>query len=87
MKTSDILKMMIKSAIDLISVENTSWQFIAGRLTMIDLYKQAGKNREMNIKKIYEAKHYKELFDSYIKKELYFKDFYKFYTPEDILEA
>jgi transcriptional regulator NrdR family protein len=29
MKTSDITKMMIKSAIDLISVENTSWQFIA----------------------------------------------------------
>jgi hypothetical protein len=29
MKTSDILRMMIKSAIDLISVENTSWQFIA----------------------------------------------------------
>ena len=28
-KTSDILKMMIKSSIDLITVENTSWQFIA----------------------------------------------------------
>ncbi len=87
MKTSDILKMMIKSAIDLISVENTSWQFIAWRLAMIDLYKQASKNRNMNIKKIYEPKHYKELFDSYIEKNLYFKDFYKYYTPEDILEA
>jgi hypothetical protein len=29
MKSSDITKMLIKSAIDLISVENTSWQFIA----------------------------------------------------------
>jgi hypothetical protein len=29
MKTSDITKMMIKSAIDLISIENTDWQFIA----------------------------------------------------------
>jgi hypothetical protein len=28
-KTRDILKMMIKSAIDLITVENTAWQFIA----------------------------------------------------------
>jgi len=28
-KTKDILKMMIKSAIDLITVENTSWQYIA----------------------------------------------------------
>ncbi len=87
MKTSDIVKMMVKSAIDLISVENTSWQFIAGRLTMVDLYKQAGKNRNMNIKKIYEAKHYKTLFDDYIEKGLYFKDFYKYYSEEDILEA
>jgi ribonucleoside-diphosphate reductase alpha chain len=29
MKTSDIVNMMIKSAIDLISVENVSWQTIA----------------------------------------------------------
>jgi hypothetical protein len=33
---------------------------------MIDLYKQASKNRNMNIKRIYEPKHYKELFDEYI---------------------
>lgn len=86
-KTSDITKMMIKSAIDLISVENTSWQFIAWRLALIDLYKEASKNRDMNIKKIYEAKHYKSLFDEYIEKWLYYKDFYKYYSEEDILEA
>jgi ribonucleoside-diphosphate reductase alpha chain len=45
MKTSDITKMLIKSAIDLISVENISWQFIAGRLALIDLYKEASNNR------------------------------------------
>ena len=45
MKTSDITKMLIKSAIDLISVENTSWQFVAGRLALIDLYKEASNNR------------------------------------------
>jgi len=45
MKTSDILKMMIKSSIDLITIENTSWQFIAGRLQLLDVYKQASKNR------------------------------------------
>lgn len=86
-KTSDITKMMIKSAIDLISVENTSWQFIAWRLALIDLYKEASKNRDMNIKKIYEAKHYKALFDEYVEKWLYYKDFYKYYSEEDILEA
>jgi ribonucleoside-diphosphate reductase alpha chain len=45
--------MMVKSAIDLISVENTSWQYIAGRLTTIDLYKEASKNRDIKIKDIY----------------------------------
>jgi len=87
MKTSDITKMMIKSAIDLISIENTSWQFIAWRLALIDLYKEASKSRKMDIKKIYEAKHYKTLFDDYIKKWLYYKKFYEYYSEEDILEA
>jgi ribonucleoside-diphosphate reductase alpha chain len=87
MKTSDITKMMIKSAIDLISIENTSWQFIAWRLALIDLYKEASKNRNMDIKKIYEAKHYASLFDDYIEKGFYYKKFYDFYSKEDILEA
>lgn len=87
MKTSDITKMLIKSAIDLITVENTSWQFIAWRLALIDLYKEASNNRQMDITKIYEAKHYKSLFDEYIKNGLYSKDFYDYYTPEDIMEA
>ncbi len=87
MRTSDITKMLIKSAIDLITVENTSWQYIAGRLALIDLYKEASNNRKMDITKIYEAAHYKSLFDEYIKNWLYSKDFYDFYTPEDIIEA
>jgi len=87
MKTSDITNMLIKSAVDLITVENTSWQFIAGRLALIDLYKDASKNRWMDIKKIYEAKHYKTLFDEYLKAWLYSKDFYDYYSEEDIIEA
>ena len=87
MKTSDITKMLIKSAVDLVSVENTSWQFIAGRLALIDLYKEASNNRWMDIKKIYEAKHYKKLFDDYIEAGLYSKDFYDYYSEEDIIEA
>lgn len=87
MKTSDIVKMMIKSAIDLISVENVSWQLIAGRLAMIDLYKKASKTRDIKIKDFYKPKSYKALFDEYINAGLYYKDFYKYYTEEDILEA
>ena len=87
MKTSDITQMLIKSAIDLITVKNTSWQFIAWRLALIDLYKEASCNRQMDIKKIYQAKHYKKLFDDYIDKGLYYKNFYDYYSEEDIVEA
>jgi ribonucleoside-diphosphate reductase alpha chain len=79
--------MMIKSAIDLITIENINWQFIAGRLAIIDLYKKASKNRNIKIKDLYKPKSYKQLFDEYIKKGLYYKDFYKYYSEEDILEA
>jgi ribonucleoside-diphosphate reductase alpha chain len=87
MKTSDITNMLIKSAIDLISLENISWQFIAGRLALINLYKESSNNRSMDIKKIYEPKHYKALFDEYVKAGLYSKDFYNYYSEDDILEA
>lgn len=86
-KTSDILKMMIKSSIDLITVENTSWQYIAWRLLTIDLYKEASRNRNFELKDVYKPQHYKDLFDAYISEWKYYKDFYKYYTPEQILEA
>ncbi len=85
--TKDILKMMIKSSVDLITVENTSWQFIAWRLLLIDLYKEASKNRNIKINDIYKPSTYKSLFDDYINSWLYYKDFYKYYSEEDILEA
>ena len=87
MKTSDIVNMMIKSTIDLISVENVSWQIIAGRLAMVDLYKRASKTRDIKIKEIYKPKTFKALFDEYIGNGLYYKDFYKYYSEDDILEA
>ncbi len=87
MKTSDILAMMIKSAVDLVSVDNTAWQFIAGRLQMLDIYKKASNNRDIKIKNLYSGKSYKALMDEYIEKELYYKDFYKYYSEEDIIAA
>jgi len=86
-KTKDIIRMMIKSSIDLISVENTSWQYIAWRLSTIDLYKEASKNRKMDINNIYNSDEYLKLFDDYVEKGFYYKDFYKYYTKEDILKA
>jgi hypothetical protein len=34
---------------------------------MIDLYKQASKNRDIKVKDVYKPKYYKSLFDEYIK--------------------
>ena len=86
-KTSDILKLIVKLSIDLISVENISWQFIAGRLFLSNIYKQAFSNRKIEFKNLYSPTSFKSLFDDYIKSWLYYKDFYKYYSEKDILEA
>lgn len=86
-KTSDLNKLMIKACVDSISVQNINWQYVAWRVALFDLYQKAGKNRDLQFKDIYSAKSYKELFDSYVAKGLYYKDFYKYYSEEDILEA
>lgn len=86
-KTSDITKLLIKASIDLISIENVNWQYIASRFMAIDLYKEATKNREIILDDIYTWNSYKTLFDDYIKKGLYYKDFYKYYSEEDIIKA
>ncbi len=87
MKTSDITNMMIKSAIDLISVENIHWQHIAGRLAMLDIYKEASNNRKIEIKDFYKGKSYLALMKDYIKRGLYYKDFMKYYSEDDIKSA
>ncbi len=87
MKTKDILKMMIKSCIDLVTVENIQWEKIAGRLMMIDLYKESTNNRKIDLKNIYSPESFKALMDDYIQAGLYYKDFYKYYSADDILKA
>lgn len=79
--------MFIKSAINLISIENTSWQYIAGRLAMGDLYKQAGRNRKISLEEIYSPQSYLTLFEDYIATGKYAKDFWNHYSKEDILQA
>jgi hypothetical protein len=54
---------------------------------IIDLYKEASNNRKISINDIYKPETYKALFDEYIKNGLYYKDFYKYYSEKDILEA
>ena len=84
-KTSDINKIIIKSAISLISPSNTSWEFIAGRFDMLNLYKEASKNFEAPESRLYDWDIFLELVDRYIDEWKYFKDFKKSYSDEDII--
>lgn len=86
-KTSDIEKLLVKTCVDLVTVENINWQNIAARILLGGLYKKAIKNRGMAQRDIYSARAYKDHFDDYIKKGLYYKEFYNYYTEEEILEA
>jgi len=86
-KTSDINKLLVKTCIDLVTVENIFWQNVAARILLGDLYKQATKNRRLEQKDVYSPEAYKALFDDYIERGLYYKDFYKYYSAADILEA
>ncbi len=87
MKTEDINKLSVKTAIDLVSTTNIKWQHIAARFYLGGLYTQAMRNRKISFKEVYSPESYKNLFDSYIKEGLYYKDFYKYYSENDILEA
>ncbi|NCQ06040.1 MAG: ribonucleoside-diphosphate reductase subunit alpha [Candidatus Moranbacteria bacterium] len=86
-KTSDISKLLVKTCVDLVTVENIAWQNVAARILLGDLYKQAIKNRGLKQSDIYSAHAYKALFDDYIERGYYYKDFYKYYSAEDILAA
>ncbi len=86
-RTSDIEKLLVKTCIDLVTIDNISWQNIAARILLGGIYKKAIKNRNITQKEIYSPEAFKAHFDRYIQKELYYKDFYKYYSQEDILEA
>lgn len=87
MKTSDIAKLLVKTCIDLVSVENIHWEHIAGRLALFDLYKKAGKNRNIAQKDIYTGESYLAFFKKYIEEGLYYKDFMNYYSEDDIRKA
>lgn len=86
-KTSDINKLLTKTCVDLISVENIAWERVAAQIFLGNVYKQAVKNRGIKLGDIYKPESYKALFDEYIEKGLYYKDFYQYYSEADILEA
>ncbi len=86
-KTSDINKLLVKTCIDLVTVENIAWQNVAARIFLGNLYKHACRHRNITQEDLYTPEAYKAHLDDYIKSGLYYKDFYKYYTEADILEA
>lgn len=86
-RTHDINKLLIKACIDLVSVENISWQNVAARLLLGSLYKKATKNRSISMADIYSPESFAALVADYTERGFYYKDFSKFYTKKEILEA
>jgi ribonucleoside-diphosphate reductase alpha chain len=86
-RTADIETLLVKTCIDLVTVENIAWQNVAARILLGGLYKKAIKNRGLAQKDIYSPTTFKAHFDDYIERGLYFKDFYQYYSEADILEA
>ena len=85
--TKDITNLLIKTAINLITVENTHRQIIAGRLLIMDLYKQAHRNRGIEIDAPYSGESFLNLMKDYIAKDIYYRGFFNYYTEEDIQKA
>ncbi len=85
--SSQLMKLLIKSAVDKISIENTSWQKIAWRLSLLFIYKEASRNLWTKIDDLYNKENYVKLFNHYIENNLYFKDFKNFYEDNEILKA
>ncbi|MCF7831170.1 ribonucleoside-diphosphate reductase subunit alpha [Candidatus Gracilibacteria bacterium] len=86
-KTKDLIHNLRKACIDLVSTENIDWQVIAGRLFAMEFYREACRNRNMKEEEIYTPQSFKDHFDDYIKKNLYYKKFYDYYSEADILKA
>lgn len=84
-KTSDINHLLVKSAVNLISIENISWQEIAGRFATIDLYKKASKERKLAIEELYSPTAFADLVKEYVERDLYYQSFFDAYSYEDFV--
>ena len=86
-KTVDINKLLVKAAVNLISMDNIHRQFIAWRFLTIDLYKKASRERDLELKELYTPKAFADFVKEYVEAGRYYEDFFKYYSMEDILEA
>lgn len=85
--TKEISKLLVKTCIDLTSVENIDWLEVASRIHLLDRYKVAATNRKIDVDNIYNGENYLAFFKDYIEKGHYYKDYFKYYSEEDIKKA
>lgn len=86
-ETSTLINTMRKAAVDLVTVENTDWQHVAGRLYVVELYGEATRNRKMKYSEIYTPKKFLEHMNDYIEKKFYYTEFKDSYTDDELLKA
>jgi len=84
--TYDINKVIIKSAVDLISPKNISWQNIAWRFMVKNLYKRWSRATGEEVDNVYSASYLLTLIKEYTERGLYNAKIMDTYTDEDILE-
>lgn len=86
-KTDDINKLLVKTAVNLISMDNIDWQFIAWRFLTIDLYKKVSRNKNIEISKLYDANAFANFMKEYTDEWWFYDKFFEYYSVEDFLEA
>lgn len=84
--TRDIHNMLIKSAIDLCSVDNTKWLLVAWRLNTRKYYKIASKNYSLPMSELYSPDTLLLLIEKYTEEWKYDSRIYDEYSIEEILE-
>ncbi|MBF0512173.1 MAG: ribonucleoside-diphosphate reductase subunit alpha, partial [Candidatus Omnitrophica bacterium] len=70
-----------------LSVQNIAWQTVAGRLLVMQLYKSASRSRGVKLEDLYSPASYQSHFEDYLKRGLYYKDFLKHYSRQEIAMA
>ncbi len=86
-KTDDINKLLVKTAVNLISIDNIDWQFIAWRFLTIDLYKKVSRTRNIEISKLHTPESFASFMKEYIDEWWFYDKFFEYYSMEDFLEA
>ena len=87
LKTADINQLLVKTCIDLVTVENIRWQEVAGRLSLFGLYKEASRHRDMGHDEIYSPESVLAHFEDYVERGLYEKELRETYSDEEIRKA